>query len=169
MKTLNLELDIAEEDHVAAQNLYQAMSPMVKYGALFFALLAPVIVFFMFRLDAESSMKGIACGLFGAWFGLLWLYLYYLPKQAKKQFAQLKKLGCKARYTIDQDGFELESENGRVRQKLENLHAWKSNDRVLLVYLSDWQFMILPRRFFASDDDYQWLQESLSTHLGKMK
>jgi len=68
---------------------------------------------------------------------------------------------------ITDDGVIISSPNrGEWKVSWAEAHKWKSNDKIILVYLSDRMFRMFPRRWFASDADFQDLKNLLLKTIG---
>lgn len=68
---------------------------------------------------------------------------------------------------ITDDGVIISSpDHGEWKVSWADAHKWKSNDKIILVYLSDRMFRMFPRRWFTFDADYQDLKNLLLKTIG---
>jgi hypothetical protein len=101
---------------------------------------------------------------------LAFLALYafvYVPWNVRRLFRQnpLRNMSC--RYEVADTGLTLKSERGETRFLWSDFRRWRSNRKVLLLYLTDASFIGLPARLFRSHDKYLDLQGLVARHVGK--
>jgi hypothetical protein len=141
------------EDYYAANRLHYARSK-VKYVILALGFLFCVIgVSFLSFGDGTT----IAMGTFELLVGLYLLTYAYIPLWIRTQYAFRRAPNFRAPHSFEINETELKRE---TQERGSGILYWKSfvrsehNNKVLLLYISDRQFIVLPRRF-VSDGEWQ--------------
>ena len=163
---MNIQAKLTAEDYVQAQFLHMRPRPVYKWlGILtiFFTLLAA-------GASTRACIRGCA-----PWHqpviiiaALAYLFIWFqlvLPRKARKIFAQQKLLHGPMEIVITPDGFSTAAAHGTSNLKWSELHKYKAGKRLMLVYQSDVIFHMFPRRWFASDADWDQLQAYLKQSL----
>ncbi|HEV3272555.1 MAG TPA: YcxB family protein [Candidatus Methylacidiphilales bacterium] len=162
---INLKAQLTTKDYADAQRLHSGFR-----------------VYFIVALMALAIISLIVCSLgnttdFQAWVwaGCIWLiwllfFCVMLPrkmaKQAAKIFSQQKTLQIPYECRITDEKLYGHSEIGESRMSWEDFHKWKGNEKLILVYQSDRIFHMFPRRWFASDDEFQSFKNLLTRTIG---
>ena len=89
---------------------------------------------------------------------LVFQFTVYLPWKTRRLYRQQKAMQRHLTYTIDDHGISVESDNGTWKTPWEDVHRFKMNDRLILLYVSDCLYQILPKRFLSEPNDYERLR-----------
>jgi hypothetical protein len=95
------------------------------------------------------------------------LFFIILPWRVAKIFKDQPALGEPMKTVLDDEGLGLQTSRGQVRFKWTMLKRWKRNARYILVYHSAVHFHILPRRSFASEEEFAAALSLLRKNLGE--
>jgi asparagine N-glycosylation enzyme membrane subunit Stt3 len=164
---LNLRgVHLTPEDYIAAQYLNGRRKTVV----------VGIVVFLALSLLGFFSTNGAVFGLgflgfvvvgWSIWFVLVLLSnCFYLPWRCRKTFAQQKTLHQVTDKVIDEEGLSIVSGYGSARIPWGDFYKWKSNGRLILLYQSNRIFNMIPRRWMASDADYEAFKALLSRAIG---
>ncbi|MCP3734120.1 YcxB family protein [Sphingomonas sp. RP10(2022)] len=80
--------------------------------------------------------------------GLTWLLL---PRRARRLYRQNRLLQRQVTARWSDAGLEWETSSGHTRLGWDDVHAWQSDTRVTLVYLTDLLFRMIPAHALDSD------------------
>lgn len=151
-------------DYIDAYRLHQNWRSLVPISVFFFVIYAILLY-----SNNDPHWFTTALILWGLLFSLmLGLRAIRLPFRARKAYGQQESAHLSYQMEITEAEFISSSAIGNARIPWKTLHKWKANDRTILVYHSDSMFQMLPRRFFASDEDYAALQATLTREIGPM-
>lgn len=81
-----------------------------------------------------------------------------LPRRARKQFAQQKNLQRPIEFSWDEQALHWASANGNGQMPWSDYVKRRQNERIVLLYLSDALFQMIPKRCF---DEPAQLQDFL--------
>lgn len=98
-------------------------------------------------------------------FGFLLLVLALRTWLVRKSWHTHKLAREPRRGTLSAEGLSVDSEHASARIPWDRLHQWKGSDHLLLVYESSHLFHILPRGFFAGDDDWRAATDLVAARL----
>jgi len=118
------------------------LQPLLRGASLWFpitALLAMVAVIFILRAAPERA--------------------------AKAAFRTSPMLGTPQEIAISQDGFSVRSQYGHSNLPWQVFHKRKPSDSLLLIYQGEGMFHVLPRRWFASDQQWQDFNRVVAEHV----
>ena len=80
------------------------------------------------------------------------LYLYvFLPRRVRHLFEQHKELGAPIEHDITPEGLLSTSQYGNSNRPWDIFRKWKENKDLLLLYITDVQFVMIPKRFCAPE------------------
>ena len=151
-------------DYVRAQYLHTRPRPVYK------VLGAIVLALFLW-----AAWHSLTSGDFGV-FDLLFLatavllilnFTVYLPWKTRRIYRQQKALQRELAYKFDDDGVSVTNENGQSLTPWDDYLKWKQNDNLILLYLSDCMYHMLPNRFFSNANEVDGLREILRSRIGK--
>jgi hypothetical protein len=100
-------------------------------------------------------------------FLLILHFAVYLPWKTRRIFKQQKALQRKLVFTFDAEGVTTEAENGNWKTPWEDYVRWKKNDRLILLYVSDCMYHMLPKRLLAEPGDFDSLSELVKEKVEK--
>lgn len=85
---------------------------------------------------------------------VLALLLYYfvaLPRRVRRLFEQQKALSAPFEHEITPDGLVSSNQYGRSTRPWAHFLKWKESRDILLLYVSDLQFVLIPKRFCTAE------------------
>jgi len=138
------------DDYVAAQRLHTRWTSrqiVVCVAALFAGIVLAVLA----RREPVLFVGacGLAGGAAGASIGREFWRRFLLPRRARRIFAQQKNLQQPFEIRWDDDGLRGVSERGSSHTPWSDYLKWSQDDRIILLYLSDVMFQMLPKRCFG--------------------
>ena len=101
---------------------------------------------------------------------LVFLALYaflYVPWNVYRLYQQHPMRMLSSRVEASDGGLTIKSERGEARLSWSDFRRWRSNSKVLLLYMTDANFVTFPARLFAADGAYGEFRELVAKHLGK--
>ena len=107
---------------------------------------------------ARCCCFSVSPSFFGFIFGLqAWM--------ARRSWRTHKLAQEPMRGAMGSEEFVVESEHGSSRIPWDRLHQWRASDSILLVYQSSNIFLLLPRRFFVSDEAWRSASDLVAAKL----
>lgn len=100
-----------------------------------------------------------------AWLGLQ--FFVYIPWRARKAFDQHKALSAPVNVTIREDGLFFDRERSSGLLLWSEILKWRTSDDLILLYPADHIFHLIPRHFFASDEEFAGFHETLKARIGR--
>jgi hypothetical protein len=151
-----ITIQLNEQDYLDAQRLHRRSSEVRFWVALAVAVLAfasvligdlkPPLPEGFFSSHAGPLAIMLAVGI------LLVVFRYvYIPSRHRRIFRQQKNLHVLYELSWSDTGFVATSERGSVRTAWTDVVKCRENEKLLLLYLSDVMFHILPKRSFPDD------------------
>lgn len=163
---MKIQAKLTAEDYVQAQFLHLRPRPVFKWLGALLVLLALLAV----GASTWACMQGR-----GPWHRpvilvatLSYLFIWFrlwLPRKTRKIFAQQKLLHEPMEIEITPAGFSTTATYGTSHLEWRALHKYKAGKELMLVYQSDVIFHMFPRRWFASDADWNQLRAYLQQSL----
>jgi YcxB-like protein len=167
---ITLQCKLEPEDYIKAQYLHMQPSPWLKYLGI--ALLSLCLVIVAASVPSSVSLA-TAISVFapilllGVIYGFMLLFI--IPWNVRRIFAQQKTLHLEYQTVISPEMIESTSENGTMRMRLSDFHKYKVGKDLILLYHSQIVFHMFPRRFFASEEDFNTFLSYLEANLGSPK
>lgn len=93
-------------------------------------------------------------------------FLVILPYRAKKQFSQNRFAKREAECRFDEEGLHTKSEIDTSDIPWDNFHAWKESKRLVLLYITDRNYLVFPRRLF-DEPGWEEFRELLGQNVKK--
>ena len=93
-------------------------------------------------------------------------FTLYIPWKTKLVYRQQKALQRKLTFKFDDTGAEVSHENGQSTLPWSDYLKWKKNDHLILIYLSDCVYHMLPRRMFVDQTEFEKLGDLLTEKIG---
>ncbi len=163
---LHLVVKITARDYLEANFLHGGNRARLSY-----ALATMFIVVVIRCLEGDFTdwllwLLTLSLGVFSS--GLFWIiWPVTVSRRTARIYAQTKELHWPYTMEITDDGVIISSpDHGEWKVSWADAHKWKSNDKIILVYLSDRMFRMFPRRWFTFDADYQDLKNLLLKTIG---
>ncbi len=148
---------LQQRDYVRAQFLH--MRPRRSFAVIGVLLLV---------------LFGVAISVGGGTLPLLALFAFlslqffvYIPWRARRAFGQHAALSELVHITIRDDGLHFERKHGGGLLPWTHVRKWKSSGELILLYPADHIFHMIPRHFFASDQEFSSFQSALEARVGK--
>ena len=157
---------LEEGDYVRA--VYLNMRPRRTYAILGLIVLAAFLwaAWYSFFGGGASKRSMTDYVFVAASVYLILNFFVYVPWKTRKTFKQQKSLQREMKLRFDASGMTVESENSQGKILGADVHKWKENDRLFLLYISDPLYDMVPKRLFASADDIEGVRELLTSHVG---
>ena len=153
---------IDASDYVRAQYLH--LRPRLIYKILGFLVLAAFV--WAAWLSLTVGDLDVMDFVFIALPILLILnFAVYLPWKTRRLYKQQKSLQGELTFSFDEDGVTVQSENGSWRTAWTDYVRWKKNDQLVLLYLSDCMYHMIPKRFSTEAGDFDTLCELVGQKL----
>lgn len=151
-------------DYVRAQYLHIRPRPLYK--------VLGTIVFALFLWAAWLSVTSDDFGTFDVFFllfivALILNFTVYIPWNTRRVYRQQKALQRELSFGFDDAGVSISNENGQSMTPWSDYLKWKQNDQIILLYLSDCMYHMLPRRMFADSAGFESLEELLARNIAK--
>lgn len=138
-------------DYLKAQFLH--MRPGKAIGILRY------VIYGFVALAALAGM--VAGGVAESWpfflpILLLFVYIFaynyvFLPRRVRRLFEQNKELGAPVEHEITPEGLITTNQYGNSNRPWSLFRKWKESKDLLMLYITDFQFILLPRRFFTDE------------------
>lgn len=168
---ITLQCKLTPEDYIKANYLHMRPSPWLKYLGM--AFLSFFLVFLVSSVPSSVSFATafIILATMFLFYGLFYAFilLAIIPWKVRRIFSQQKTLQAESETVISPEMMETTSENGTARMRLSDFHKYKVGKDMILLYHSQTLFTMLPRRFFASEEDFKTVLSYLEANLGSPK
>jgi YcxB-like protein len=137
-------------DYLEAQKLHMRRSGWRRwllYAVAAFLILGFVLVLISSLQDQDWASLGliswplIAGGVF-----LLYSYVV-IPRRVRQLYSQHKEMSAPFEHEITPAALITTTQFGTGNRPWNIFHKWKENDKIFLVYTSDLQFVLIPKRF----------------------
>ena len=151
-------------DYVRAQYLH--IRPRLAYKIL------GVLILALFTWAAWFSFASENTELLDLFFVVAIVFLIlnfavYLPWKTRRIYKQQKALQRELAFVFDEDGVSVSSQNGQSVTPWDDYLKWKQNDQLILIYLSDCMYHMLPKGLFVDPADFDRVRDLLREHIGK--
>jgi hypothetical protein len=142
-----------EQDYLNAQRLHHRWSKRVSIIIISLVIIATLLSWILWH----QGMQPIACGIIGGLIGCFVIYAalqyIYTPWKARRVFRQHKSLQRGHTMSWNLDGIQAKSQNGESFTSWSDFIRWKEGEYLFLLYISDLQFHMLPKRVFSSEQE----------------
>ncbi len=91
---------------------------------------------------------------------ILFYYYVQLPRRIRRIYEQQREMSSPFDHAITASGLATSNQYGHLDRPWEDFRKWKENKDLLLLYLSDVQFVLIPKRFCTAEQ-----LEALRTYL----
>ncbi len=155
------------EDYLQAQYLH--MRPGRLAAAVLYILLGLVVLGILGSLypsiaagDPIQSMIFILPFLVIILFIVLYYYVLF-PRRVQRIYEQQKEMSASFEHEITPEGLASSNQYGYANRPWGNFRKWRENNDLFLLYLSDLQFIVLPKRF-CTPEQLQAIRERLQAN-----
>ena len=104
------------------------------------------------------------CGAAAVLAALMLIWCWQLPRKARKLYAQMHLDGMETRYHYDGTHFDSVNPRGSLHVAWADVVRWIEDDRILMLFVTDGQFVALPKHQFAKATLLA-LREARSVHV----
>ena len=160
---MDLELSVSGDEFYHAQLLLTRLRRRTAIGLaiLFLSLLAFAIVMF-----ANGNGLGVLLLTPALVFlvGRTMVRYVFLPETALRSYSQQKVLHSPQQIRITSDGIAARSRYGQGQLPWDHFIKWREDDRMFLLYQTDNQVLILPKRVFIGEEQRQELVALLASN-----
>jgi hypothetical protein len=149
-----ITIQLNEQDYLAAQRLHRRSSELRFWVAIGIIALASLLIGYLEPPSPEgffSSHAGPLATMLPVGILLIAFRYVYVPSRHRRIFRQQKNLHVPYELSWSDTGFVATSERGSVRTAWTDVIKCRENEKLLLLYLSDVMFHILPKRSFPDD------------------
>lgn len=144
---------LKEQDYLNAQKLHRRWS-RPKFIVIISLVIAALIFCWIFWCKGFLPIAGgIIGGLIGGIVGGATTRYVYIPWKARRVFRQQKSLQREYSMSWNSDGIQTKSKNGEYSSNWSEFIRWKENENIFLLYISDIQFYMFPKRAFTSETE----------------
>ena len=155
-----VEFTCTEADFLDAQRLHHTLSLrgrrfLIRIAAGVVVLAVALPVAFVFG-QGSTGIEAFEYGLSGAALYLCVMAvlilvnrLIVLPRAARRQLSQLKEFGRPVKVGVSSPRIVLTTKNGSSEMPTEDFLKWAENGRSILLYRTDRQFNLLPKRVIS--------------------
>lgn len=99
----------------------------------------------------------------GLYYGL-W-YQLWLPRQVRKIFNQHKEMPLPFEHEITATALRSSNQYGYSERPWGNFHKWKENKTLFMIYTSDVQFVLIPKRFMTAEQTATLRERLVENHV----
>lgn len=93
---------------------------------------------------------------------ILYYYVVALPRRVRRLYEQHKEMQAPFEHEITESGLITPKEYGYTDHPWEHFRKWKQDKNILLLYFSEIQFVLIPKRFCTAEQ-----LEALRGHLAQ--
>jgi hypothetical protein len=151
-------------DYVKAQYLHMRPRPLYEILGIIVLALFFWATWIAITDDDHDAFDLLYLALIIA---LILNYTVYIPWKTRRVYRQHKALQRELSFKFDATGALVTNENGQSRMPWSDYLRWKQNDHLILIYLSDSMYHMLPSRLFVDPDDFEKLGELLTSKIDK--
>jgi len=159
---MDIQYNITKKDYIESVKLAAVATRkqflwmgIVGFGLLLFALFGPQGI-------KEFGYIGLIGGVAG-----YFVTLHVIsPWQAKISYRSYKIIQDTITFTLEEDGYTIESINGTSEMKWENLLKWREDENIVLVYYTPKIFHMVPKRLADLGFDIERFRNLLQEKLG---
>lgn len=155
---------IQPSDYVRAQYLHMRPRPLYKVLGVFVSALVLWAAWIAITDESRHPLYFLYPTLLIA---LILNFTVYVPWKTRRIYGQQKALQRELTFKFDESGALITTENGQTTMPWSDYLRWKQNNHLMLIYLSDCMYHMLPRRLFVDPDGFEKLGELLTNKIGR--
>lgn len=163
MVIMTTAIELTKKDYLEAQRLHLQKPILIRSaGILFYTAVFLFIVNGVWQVINGNS--GFIAPTLGMSLLLLFFFLNRLvivPRRLNRKSEKFSELQMKTNLEISEDTFRFVSEYPEREWEWSDLVGWKENAEVLLFYISDTRFHIVPKRCLKDTHEYALIKEIL--------
>lgn len=164
---MTLHYRISRSDYERASRLHTRPRAAFKVAGLLLLFSAAAALFFaahMFFTAGHGLFTAILilCGL--TYFTLLFLVL--IPRFVRRSYVRQGRLAGLQTVDVCEGGLVLGNSVGQGSLPWASVLRWKASKHVVIVYVSDGRFIILPGHAFPSAEGFRMLEQLLDEKVG---
>ena len=160
---------IAVEDLMAAHWVHvRPRRSLAVVGILLLGLVVFAMAdsFFGRRQSWTDPMNWILPGILAY---LAFNVFVWVPRRVRRSYSQRKDLHHDISMVVTSAGIASRSEQGNSMKPWSDYLKWKEGKSVFLLYLSDQMFQMVPKRFFAAQEDIDAFRSVVRQSIGPDK
>lgn len=119
------------------------------FGLFIFNILASLFIFL--SIDGLLAIKYFLLLIIVVMLIVSIFYYVYLPYKVKKIFAQQKEIQLPFKMEIGEGGVFIQNSMSQAARTWDMFTKWKENKNILMIYISDAAFVMLPVRLFSQE------------------
>ncbi|MFG6094849.1 YcxB family protein [Leptothoe sp. ISB3NOV94-8A] len=165
--TISFRVQLTPKDYLKSNYLHLRPGPVRKrvyIALLVIYLLLTVFTGYSAILSANNAGNFILLLLLGA-FGIYW-YFILIPLATRRLAANNPYFLFENQIQISPDILEIVDANGTTRTRLTDYVKYKFNRDLIILYITDRAFHVLPRHSFPSEENFQMFLTYLQNNLG---
>jgi len=144
---IEIRQKIKLKDYLAAQYLHLRPPRPLKWLGIVMILILFALLAYKLSLPSELEKEDYFVTALVIW--TLAYFIAYLPYRASKTFKQNKLLHHEPEGKIDELGLHFSSDIGDSNIPWDHILKWKENNKLILLYPSDAQFILFPKTIFT--------------------
>jgi len=154
-----VQVQLTEDDFVAAMQLHALRAPRLWVIVGVVVVLLLIADFNFYAGSGEHSYLLLALGVIYAFVLLVVVPYLILPWRARKQFRQMAASRDRFEVVWDNDTVTITAANWMQKSGWRDFVRSRENEKLILLYISDYSFRIVPKRAFAQAalDDFRSL------------
>ncbi len=143
------------QDYMHAQHLHTAR--VWWQQVIWYAAIAALIAGFLSALIPDVAANGMKVVWDYIWLpiviliSLLLFYYVFLPRSMRQLYEQQKEMSAPFEYDITPGSLTRSNQYQRTEHAWGDFRKWKENKDYLLLYTSDSEFIIIPKRLCAPE------------------
>ncbi|MBF0434374.1 MAG: YcxB family protein [Magnetococcales bacterium] len=146
-----------ESEFVSAQLLHDKISRNTLDYFLYLMVVITAVLIGLVLYDHDDYagrqmvkvLGGLVGGIVGGLLAKIVMRYLYIPVKSKRIFQQHKIIQLPFSLTWNGDELISESKQGLIRILWSDIVKWKDNDQIILIYVSDINFVVIPKRIFS--------------------
>ena len=144
---------LEEHDYLNAQKLHRRWSKR-KFIVIISLVIVVLVMCWIFWCKGFLLIAGgVIGGLIGGTIAGATTRYVYIPWKARRVFRQQKSLQREYSMSWNADGIQTKNKNGENSSSWSEFIRWKENENLFLLYISDIQFYMFPKRAFTNETE----------------
>lgn len=168
--TISFRVQLTPEDYIKANYLHMRPSP--RWKTFYFILLGLYLSLIIFMgysaVVVETNISDFIFWLFWG-IGALCFYFFLLPARIRRLASQSTYITFENQVEISPEILEVVGVTGTIRMRLADCNKYKVSKDLIMLYLTNREFFMFPRRCFPSEADVQTFLSYLQANLGAPK
>ena len=163
---MEAEFQITKEDYVSAGLLNGEMNRKAKYIHYAIDAVFVILGFAMLYLGKMIWAGGFIGAAIGGNLLPYALRSLYVPWYLKRHYDKYKVVKKPVSISINDEGIKFSTSDGEGLLKWDEVHHWRENDSLILIYLAPKIYHMVPKRIEDMAFPVWQLKEKLLEHVG---